>query len=90
MKTIDQILSHMDNKMWGAKNYNTIEKLLRAFHMQEMRSEATVIYLQGDAERSTQRGQPLLLPEGRGEQRGVSRAENDGVVSPGAGADVQL
>ena len=44
MKATDMVLSHMDNKMWGAKNYNTLERLLHAFHMQEMWSDAAVIY----------------------------------------------
>lgn len=44
MKTMDMVLSHMDEKMWGPKNYNTLEKIIHAFHMQEMWSESSVIY----------------------------------------------
>ena len=36
MRRADQILTHMDNKMWDLKHYNTLEKLVHALHMDEI------------------------------------------------------
>ena len=36
MRRADQILTHMDNKMWDIKHYNTLEKLVHALDMDEI------------------------------------------------------
>ena len=36
MRRADQVLKHMDNKMWDLKHYNTLEKLVHILHMDEV------------------------------------------------------
>uniref|UniRef100_A0A914C1M5 Uncharacterized protein n=1 Tax=Acrobeloides nanus TaxID=290746 RepID=A0A914C1M5_9BILA len=36
MKTVDEVLSHMDDPNYMIKGYNTIERLVHAFHMKTM------------------------------------------------------
>ena len=44
MRRADQILTHMDNKMWDIKHYNTLEKLVHALHMDEVWAKTKVHY----------------------------------------------
>lgn len=43
-QTVDRVLSHMDNKNWMAKHYNTLERIVHAFHMQEIWTKASKAY----------------------------------------------
>lgn len=36
MKTLDTVLSRMDNKLWGIKNFSPLEKIVHTFHMKEV------------------------------------------------------
>lgn len=40
MKTLDIVLSRMDDKQWDIKNYSPLEKLVHAFHMKEVWAKA--------------------------------------------------
>jgi hypothetical protein len=40
MNVLDTVLSRMDNKFWGIKNYSPLEKLVHAFHMKEVWARA--------------------------------------------------
>ena len=44
MRRADQILTHMDNKMWDVKYYNALEKLVHALHMDEVWAKTKVHY----------------------------------------------
>ena len=44
MRRADQILTHMDNKMWDLKHYNTLEKLVHALHMDEVWAKTKLHY----------------------------------------------
>ena len=36
MRRADQILTHMDNKLWDLKHHKTLEKLVHSLHMDEI------------------------------------------------------
>ena len=44
MRRADQILKHMDNKMWNLKYYNTLEKLVHILHMDEVWAKTKLHY----------------------------------------------
>ena len=44
MRHADQVLKHMDNKMWDLKYYNTLEKLVHTLHMDEVWAKTKLHY----------------------------------------------
>ena len=44
MRRADQVLTHMDNKMWDLKHYNTLEKLVHILHMDEVWAKTKLHY----------------------------------------------
>jgi len=44
MRAVDQVLSHMDEKLYDIKGYTTLEKLVHSLHMQETWANAAIAF----------------------------------------------
>jgi len=44
MKTLDMVLSHMDDKNWDIKGYTTLERVAHAFHMEAIWAKAKTYF----------------------------------------------